>query len=222
MKKTFAILFLAAACFVAGFGYGRWYGPGAPGWRCPICGMRMVPDDNPASQQPRGRILYYQDPHQPSYRSDKPGLNPETGNELQPVYEQPNPGLVMIPTEKRQWIGLKTGLVEVRPVTETLRVPGRVAVDETRVIRVQTRFEGWIEKVNVDFTGRLVQKGEPLLTLYSPELVASQQEYLLALKARETLSHSPVPGVPHSNSTLADAARLRLEHHWGMTPAAIA
>ncbi|MBI5281235.1 MAG: efflux RND transporter periplasmic adaptor subunit [Candidatus Solibacter usitatus] len=251
MKKTFAlllVLLLAAACFVAGYGYGRWYGPGAPGWRsaekhaekrgyhcpmhphvksdkpgdCPICGMRMVPDDNPAAPQPQGRVLYYQDPRSPAYRSDKPGLNPETGNELQPIYEQANPGLVMIPAEKRQWIGLKTGLAEVRPATEALRVPGRVAVDETRIIRVQTRFEGWIEKVNVDFTGRLVQKGEPLLTLYSPELVASQQEYLLALKAKETLAHSPVPGVSHSNSSLADAARLRLEHHWGMTPAAIA
>jgi RND family efflux transporter MFP subunit len=245
MKKTLAFLLLLAAGFVAGFGYGRWYGPfhfgahkaekKAAGYHCPmhphvkdnkpgdcpICGMKLVPDEAPAAAQPAGRVLYYHDPKQPEFRSDKPGINPETGNDLVPVYEQPSAGLVMIPAEKQQWIGLKTGVAELRSAVENIRLTGRVAVDETRVIRVQTRFEGWIDKVHVDFTGRLVKKGEPMLTLYSPELVASQQEYLLARRARETLQHSMVAGVREHNGALADAARTRLQHHWGLDEATL-
>ncbi|MBI4889610.1 MAG: efflux RND transporter periplasmic adaptor subunit [Acidobacteria bacterium] len=244
MRKLIAILLVLAAGFLGGYGYGRWYGPSPqkaavkkqtgfhcpmhphiksdhPG-DCPICGMKLVPDEAPSAAQPVGRVLYYHDPKQPAYRSDKPGINPETGNDLVPVYEQPSAGLVMIPTDKQQWIGLKTGTAEVTSLTETVRVSGRVAVDESRVIRVQTRFEGWIDKVQVDYTGRLVKQGEPMLTLYSPELTASQQEYLLALKAQESLHHSMVPGVAAHNTSLADAARARLSHHWGLSDETIA
>jgi RND family efflux transporter MFP subunit len=183
--------------------------------------MKLVPDEAPAAPT-SGRILYYHDPKQPGFKSDKPGINPETGNDLVPFYQQPSAGLVMIPAEKQQWIGLKTGVAEIRSAVETLRLNGRVAVDETRVVRVQTRFEGWIDKVYVDFTGRLVKKGEPMLTLYSPELMASQQEYLLALRAKDTLGHSTVSGVSTHNASLAEAARTRLEHHWGLDQATIA
>lgn len=241
MKRTLAFLILVAVGFVAGYGYGRWYAlPGSkaaaksvryhcpmhphvksdqPG-DCPICGMKLVPDDTPPSEQPT-QILYYQDPKQLTYRSDQPGVNPETGNTLVPVFEPASTGLVMIPTDKQAWIGLKTGVVEIRAGVETVRANGRVVVDETRVTRVQTRLEGWIEKVHVDFTGRLVKKGEPMLTLYSPELLASQQEYLLARKARETMEHSPVPGVNHFNASMLEVSRTRLEHHWGMSGADI-
>jgi RND family efflux transporter MFP subunit len=215
MKKAIASLLLLAAAFAAGFGYGRWYGPQTAGLHaaakkqgyhcpmhpqvksdhlgdCPICGMKLVPDQAPA-EAPK-----------------------------QDVPEQPAPGLVMIPADKQQWIGLKTGLAEVRGSTSNIRVTGRVAVDETRVFRVQTRFEGWIDKVHVDFTGRFVRQGEPLLTLYSPELTASQQEYLLARKAQQALAHSMVPGVAVHNTALADSARTRLQHHWGLDDAALA
>lgn len=247
MKRTIALLALAAAAFAAGFGYGRWYGPKPAGLHaaehkptgyhcpmhpqvrsdrpgtCPICGMTLVPDDEPSiAPQEQGRILYYYDPKQPAYRSDKPGINPETGNGLVPARERPPAGLVMIPTDKQQWIGLETGVAEIRSGTENIRVNGRVAVDETRIVRVQTRYEGWIDKVHADFTGRFVRQGEPLLTIYSPELTASQEEYLLAMKAQDTLGHSVVPGVGHHSTSLLDAARTRLQRHWGLDDAALA
>ena len=243
MKKTLALMLIVAVAFAAGCLFDRWYHLGhrheqmqATGYHCPmhpqvksdhpgdcpICGMKLVPDEAASSAAPSGRILYYQDPQQPGYHSDKPGLNPQTGNTLVPVYAAASAPSVMIPTEKQQWIGLKTGVAEIRSAVEKVRAPGRVAADETRIVHVQTRNEGWIEKVFVDFTGRLVHKGEPMLTLYSPELTASQQEYLLARRARTTLEHSMVPGVGHSSDSLAEAARARLAHHWGMDEAAIA
>jgi RND family efflux transporter MFP subunit len=232
------ILFVGAAAFVAGFGWGRWYGPkpGAhaaekkSGYHCPmhptfrsdrpgdcgICGMKLVPDSAPAVQPDRP-VLYYHDPKQPSYRSEKPGLNPETGNELVPVHAEAERS-IHISAEKQSWIGVHIGTAAMHGFNSVIRASGRVAVDETRLTRVMSRTDGWVEQVTANFTGQLVNKGEPMLTLYSPELVASQQEYLLALKAVRELDKSEVPGMHSHTSSLVEAARARLERHWGMTP----
>jgi RND family efflux transporter MFP subunit len=95
-----------------------------------------------------------------------------------------------------------------------------VAVDETRVSRVHAKVEGWIERVFVDFVGQPVTKGQPLLTIYSPELLATQQEYLLALGARKTLAASTVPGARADTAALVEAARQRLRL-WDVTEAQI-
>jgi RND family efflux transporter MFP subunit len=248
MKKAITSVILVVLGIALGFGYGRWYGPAGQhqpavkkaeqkkGYHCPmhpdfrsdrpgdcgICGMRLAPDEAPAEEAAgQGHIAYYQDPKAPAYRSDKPGFNPETGNELIPVYEHHAPGTIAISAEKQQWIGLKTVPVERQFATISIRVPGRVAVDETRIVRVQTRFEGWIQSVKVDFTGKLVAKGEPMLTVYSPELAASQQEFLLARRARETLAHSSMEHVGSYNLSMLEAARNRLIYHWGMSASAI-
>jgi RND family efflux transporter MFP subunit len=249
MKRAFLVVLILAAGFAGGYGWGRWYGPKTetaqkqeggrkvlywydpmhPSYRsdkpgiAPDCGMDLVPmyEGGAAEAKPQARILYYRDPKQPSYTSDKPGLNPETGNDLEPVYEAAAPGTVTIPAEKQQWIGIRTEQAAVTGGHYSMRAAGRVAVDETRIVRVQSRTDGWIEKVNVDFTGRLVCQGETMLTIYSPELVASQQEYLLARKAQSDLESSPVPGVRQYNATLLSAARSRLERHWLMDAKAV-
>lgn len=248
MKKAIASLILVALGLALGFGYGRWYGPFGQrgpaakkeakkqGYHCPmhpdfrsdkpgdcgICGMRLVPDDAPAEEAAaEGHIAYYQDPKAPAYKSEKPGFNPETGNELVPVYKHHTPGTISIPAEKQQWIGLKSVPVERHAARISIRAPGRVAVDETRIVRVQTRYEGWIQSVKADFTGKLIAKGDPLLTIYSPELVASQQEYLLARRARETLAHSSMEHVGSYNLSMLEVARNRLIYHWGMSASAI-
>jgi Cu(I)/Ag(I) efflux system membrane fusion protein len=93
---------------------------------------------------------------------------------------------------------------------QTIRAVGRVAYDETRISRVNARVEGWVDRVMVNETGQQVRVGQPLLTIYSPELLASQQEYLLALRNRKILAGSTVPGVPAQTESLVDASRQRL------------
>lgn len=92
-----------------------------------------------------------------------------------------------------------------------MRAVGKVAVDETRVTKIHPRVEGWIEKVRADFTGARVEKGQALLTIYSPEMLASEEELLLAVKARGILKGSTMAGTAADSETLVAAARKRLE-----------
>ena len=181
--------------------------------------------------KPAHTVLYWYDPMHPAYHSDKPGIAPDCGMELVPMYSdgassatgaQTPAGTIRVSADKQQMIGVVTGYAEMSRGVKTLRAVGRVAVDETRVIRVQSRTEGWVEKVRVDFTGRAVKQGETLLTFYSPEIVASQQEYLLALQASETMKHASMHGMAESGDSLAAAARARLEQHWRLDAASLA
>lgn len=189
---------------------------------CGICGMKLVPDDDashphdaPAQASANRKLLYYRDPKQPDFKSDKPGTNPATGNDLEPVYADDSAsmpmGTIRVRPEKQQLIGVKFGEATTAAGTHTFRAVGRVAMDETRLAKVQTKIEGWIDKVYVDFTGKLVEEGQPLLTLYSPEMLASQQEYLLAVRGRDMLRNSPLAGTGRQNESLLEAAKKRLE-----------
>ncbi len=163
----------------------------APG-DCPICGMKLVPIEDGAP---------------------KPAEAPTTG-----------PGglaAVTIDAQKQKLMGLKTIEVKRAPLETSIRTTGRIAADERRVHHVHTRYEGFVEHVTADFTGKFVTKGEVLAHIYSPELYATQQEYLLALKASGSLGPSGVPSVAQGGRDLLDAARQRLLL-WEITPADIA
>lgn len=121
-----------------------------------------------------------------------------------------------ISPEKQQLIGVQYGTVEFQPISKSLRAVGRVAFDETKITRINPKIEGWIEDVYVDFTGKLVQKGQPLLTIYSPDLVQTQQEYLLAIKGRKQLGESPFGEAVNFSDSLIESARRRLEL-WDIT-----
>lgn len=92
------------------------------------------------------------------------------------------PPTVEIAVDKQQMIGVKTTEVSVRPLQKIIRTVGRVEYDERRLATINTKIEGWIEKLHVDYTGRYIKKGEPLAEIYSPELIATQQEYLNTMK----------------------------------------
>lgn len=124
---------------------------------------------------------------------------------------EPNLVPVTLTPQRMQSIGVKTGLVEYKAVHDEIRTTGNVEADETRLSEVQVRFAGWIQKVFVDATFQPVRKGQPLLTIYSPELVATENEYLLAKQNREFLAKSTVPGVASGATNLLSAATERLK-----------
>lgn len=127
------------------------------------------------------------------------------------IMQEVRAGTVQISPERQQLIGVKFGTVEMRPLEKMIRTVGRVDYDERRIVTVSPKIGGWIEELFVDFTGRFVRKGEPLLTIYSPELVSTQEEYLLALKAKISLAKSPFPEVAGSGESLAESAKRRLK-----------
>jgi Cu(I)/Ag(I) efflux system membrane fusion protein len=119
-------------------------------------------------------------------------------------------GVVEISPEKQQLIGVVTTLAERRPLERVVRTVGRVTADESRVSHVHTKVEGWIEKLYAGETGKIVLKGQPLLTIYSPELVSTQEEYLLALRTQKRLAESQFPEVRESGESLLRTTRERL------------
>jgi RND family efflux transporter MFP subunit len=200
--------------------------------KCPECGMELTPvyaesiETKPGGSGDR-KVLYWQDPMNPAHRSDRPGKAPD-GMDLVPVYAEGGEaaqnlpeGAFKITPEKQQLIGVQYGEVTLRPLSKTIRAVARLAYDETRITRVHSKIAGWIERVYVDFTGQLVRKGQPLLSVYSPDLVATQDEYLLALKARDKLGSSSFKDVAAGAVSLLDAARRRLEL-WDLTDEQIA
>jgi Cu(I)/Ag(I) efflux system membrane fusion protein/cobalt-zinc-cadmium efflux system membrane fusion protein len=122
--------------------------------------------------------------------------------------------------QRMQSIGVVLGRVESKPVNTELRFYGNVQVDERRQAYVQTRFAGWIHKVYADATGNFIGKGQPLFTIYSPDLVSTENEYLLAKKNAEALQQSKVSGVASGAASLFSAAKERLLQ-WEVSPAEI-
>ncbi len=127
---------------------------------------------------------------------------------------------IQLTPQRMQSIGIVLGKVESKPVNSELRFYGNVQVDERRQAYVQTRFAGWIRKVYADATGNFIGKGQPLFTIYSPDLVATEQEYLIAKKNADTLQRSNVSGVASGASTLFGAAKGRLLQ-WEVSPGEI-
>ena len=250
--KRIGTIALVAAAFAGGYIYnaikGRsvapadksdrkvlyWVDPMHPAYKsdkpgiAPDCGMKLEPvyadGGAPVKSNAERRVLYYRDPKDSSFKAQQPGLNPETGNQLEPVYADDistmEVGTVQITPEKQQLIGVKYGKVEAGGGSRTIRAVGKVAIDETRIGHVHTKVEGWIDKVFVDFTGQLVRKGQPLLTIYSPDMLASQRELLLAAKAKTIMKNSALPSGFDQSESLLMASRRRLEL-WDLSEAQI-
>ena len=143
-------------------------------------------------------------------------MPPTTAGEASTAESSPAPAPaalapLQLSPQRLQSIGVTSGTVEMRQLTNEIRAVGNVAVDERLEAYVQTRFSGWIQKVYANSTYQYVKKGQPLFTIYSPELVTTEQEYLLARKNRGLLAQSTVPGVASGADSLLAAATERLE-----------
>lgn len=188
----------------------------------PLAASRLTP--------PARKILYWVDPMTPGYKSDKPGKSPFMDMDLVPVYEQgtgaaPAAGVegyssISVPQGRQQAIGVQLGRAEIRELTKTIRTVGRVTFDETLHAQIHAKFEGYVERLYVDYTGKPVRKGQPLLSIYSPELLATQQEYLIALRAREQFRTSANADVSRGGVDLYESARERLLL-WDISPGQI-
>jgi multidrug efflux pump subunit AcrA (membrane-fusion protein) len=188
---------------------------------CPVCGMKLekrapvawTPATTPAGR----RVLYYRHPMDPSVRSDRPAKD-EMGMDYVPVHADEVAGAsavagrstVSVPPDRARLLGVRSEPAAAAPTEVALRAAGRVAADERRREAVHAKYDGYVETLHVSFTGQPVRKGEPLLAIYSPELVATQQEYLVAHAAQSRLGHSSVPGVAEGGRALVEAARQRL------------
>jgi RND family efflux transporter MFP subunit len=188
---------------------------------CPICQMKLVRSGEGSSEASSGgrRILYYRNPHDPSVRSKAP-VKDAMGMDFVPVYEDEvesagshvaGRAAIDISPERRQLLGLRSEPVREGSLAREIRTVGRITVDERRMQRVFAKYEGYVERLNVDFTGGPVKRGQPLLEIYSPELLAAAGEYRLALKARAQMASSGVAGVAAQADELLGAARRRLQ-----------
>ena len=127
------------------------------------------------------------------------------------------PETVMVSARKQQMMGVRTEKAEIIPLTHTIRTVALVAVDERRLVHVNIKLEGWVEKLYVQFTGEKVRKDQMLFEIYSPELVSSQEEYLLALKAVRTLGASEFPEIAESAHRVLQSTDERFAL-WDITP----
>ncbi len=120
------------------------------------------------------------------------------------------PGTAMVSPEMQQLMGIRTATVETRTLGRTIRTVGIVAYDESKVTQVHSKVAGWVERLFVNTTGALVAKGQPLFTIYSPDLVATQEEYLMAKKHYESVMTSSIPELKTGASSLVAASKTRL------------
>jgi multidrug efflux pump subunit AcrA (membrane-fusion protein) len=175
---------------------------------CRICGMKLVPLDSGKEQSaaPKKKSRY-RSTMNANEVSDKPGKDSmgmdmvafavSEGGDASTV-----PGLatVSITPSAQERMGMAFGKVEKRPLDREVRTSARIVADETRLYRVSVKFEGWVDKLFAAVTGQQVKKGDPLLTVYSPELVSAQEELLIAVR------------LPSENDSLKKASRRRLEN----------
>ena len=170
------------------------------------------------------KVLYWYDAMSPQHHYNKPGKAPD-GMDLVPQYAEGDTsqtgsaptaaampaGTVKIAPEKQQLIGVRTGTVERQSLVRTVRTTGQLTSDETKLAHIHVKVNGYIDKGYVDYVGQLVKKGQPLFTLYSPDLVATEEEYLIAKRGVKEMGASQFPDVAQGSQSLLRSTRERLK-----------
>jgi Cu(I)/Ag(I) efflux system membrane fusion protein/cobalt-zinc-cadmium efflux system membrane fusion protein len=188
--------------------------------QCPKCGMNLVPVKSTSAgpqgqEQPEGerQILYWQAPMNPTEIYDEPGKS-KMGMDLIPVYDDQATlgagGSIRIDPVTVQNMGVRTTMVERGDFTRSIRTVGKIEYNEEKLYIVNTKISGWIERLFVNYVGEMLRKGDPLLEIYSPELVTTQEEYLLALNTQRRLAQSNFETVREGAESLLESSRTRL------------
>jgi Cu(I)/Ag(I) efflux system membrane fusion protein len=175
--------------------------------------MKLVPvsGSEPQKEKGKGKILYYRDAMNPSFTSDKPGKAPD-GMDLVAVYEGEGGGNgVKIDPAMIQSIGVQTEKAMMRTLTRDVRATATIMPDERRISIIATKVMGYVEKLFVNYTGQRVKVGQALYSVYSPDLVSAQAEYLQVFKNTDS----------KDSGQLLRSARNRLMN-WDITEAQIA
>ncbi len=162
------------------------------------------------------KIKYWVAPMDPTYIRNEPGKSP-MGMDLVPKYEEEDQAdlpasTIRVDPTTVQNMGVRLASVTRKPLTKTIRAFGSITYDERRFYTVNTKFDGWIEELNINYVGQKVVKGQPLFKIYSPDLVTAQEEYLLALRQYRNLSQSANQRIRDNARRLLDAARTRLRY----------
>jgi Cu(I)/Ag(I) efflux system membrane fusion protein len=176
---------------------------------CPICGMKLTPIRKQAGTgaPAERKVAYYKSTMNPGETSPQPGKD-SMGMDMVPVYENAanESQTIAIDPSTIQTMGIRTAEVTRGPLRRVIRTVANVDYDETALAEVTTKYKGWIEKLYVDATGALVNPGDPLFEIYSPELYSAQTEYLSALGAES--------GTPAAEDrALRDSARTKLKFY---------
>ncbi len=179
-------------------------------------GMDYVPVYAEEKKPKQRKILFYRSPMNPSVTSPVPAKD-AMGMDYVPVYADDESsgdgpaGTVKIDGTIEQQIAVRTAVAKRATLSHIVRAVGRVAYDEELLVRLHPKIEGWVEKLYVDKTGQWVEKNTELLSIYSPQLVTSQQEYLLALNNLKALEKSPVADIRRGAEELVKSSRERLQ-----------
>lgn len=199
MKRKHVVIIIAAAMSIAGlFAY--------------LSGAGLIGLSKDGVQKP---AMAQQPPGHAGHGGEVPQAQPQPAKEQPKEQEEGEEApTVEIPFEKQQLIGVKIVEVSVKPFRKTVRTVGRVEYDEKKLATVNTKFEGWIEKLYVDYTGKFVKKGEPLADIYSPELVATQQEFINVLRwarqSRDAKADTINSMLSRDADAIVEAAKQRL------------
>lgn len=168
-----------------------------------------------ASNKGERKVLYWYDPMAPTIHFDHTGKSPTMDMDLVPKYadeDESNPNIIKVNPAMVQNIGVVIAPAEYRKLTRTINAYGVVAPDEKSISDINTRVSGWIEQLYFDYTGMDVNKGQPMAVIYSPELIAAEQEFLQSVTFAEASGNSAAhfPQAGSSTSTLIKSARERL------------
>lgn len=188
--------------------------------KCPICGMDLIPVMKKSDTgKEQDAVQAEKEEPAPAGDDEMSGMEGMEGMDHSkhgmgvpqaPEKQGEEKSVFTVSPERQQLIGVKTEPVEMRSMDKTIRTVGRVTLDETKTEQIHTKFSGWIDKLYVDYTLEHVRKGEPLFSIYSPELVSTQQEYLLALRSKEILSGSEFSDISGGAGSLLAATEKRL------------